>query len=545
MKTAVIYCRVSTQDQADTGTSLESQAAACQTYAEQNDYRVIEVLKESRSGASLNRPMLDKVRYLVREGVVQAVIFYALDRLSRDETDTLILAREFRNHGAELRCATTSLEDSPQGQFLLTMLAAVGKLERAGILERTMRGKRQTIRNGKIMHSRSPKYGYTQHEGSYEINETEAYWVKRMYEWYCGEGLSLLTIAFRLAELGAPTSNGGKWTSTRVRRILNDITYTGEYWWGKTDTTSKTDAAGRKYKARPSSEWIGPIAVPPIVSREAYEAARERVEYNKVNSTRRCKTEYLLRGMVTCQLCKRRLAGVKFETTKQLHTYYVCTRQLHSVPGEHCEASRVNGRRAEEKVWKWAVTKLSDPNFIRGLVEGTNEGERAQQERDDADMRSLLDLRAEAVREEDKLIDLYTNDAITLDKFKERMNALQERQNGILKNIAEIDARKAARTQAAQDVKNAVALVQKVQRSLPKRKLMGVVSFAEKRAVLEALHCTITALPDGDVDVTGYISSDLLKLAGIEEQEDGEGGGENYRLSVTRHGEAYDISYQP
>jgi site-specific DNA recombinase len=514
MKNAVIYARVSTEDQRENGTSLESQEIACQRYAEANDYKVVEMIKESKSGASLNRPGLDRVRELVREGVAQAVIFYALDRLSRDETDTLILAREFRAKGAELKCATTPLEDTPQGQSLLTMLAAVGKLERAGILERTMRGKRQTVRNGRIMRTKIALYGFSWVEGDgveahYEICEEEAVIVRSVFEWYCVEGLSLRSITARLVERGVPTKQGGHWAPTVVRRILTQEAYTGEYWWAKEVTT------GGHRSDRPRSEWIGPVHVPPIIDRDLLEAAQERVQHNKAHSARRCKSDYLLRGMITCGLCGRRLAGGKVTKKGSEYTYYRCSKQSKACPGDSCPAARVRGRKAEEKAWEWVINRLSDPNFIEGILKGSGEGERAQRERDQADIRSLLGLRTDLERDENKLIELYTQDLISLDKFRERKGALDERRQGVGARLAEIEARGAARERAVQDLENAKAIVREVQEGLPR--ITGAeLSFKDKRAVLDALHIKATATQDGDINITGFISPDLLKLVGAD-----------------------------
>jgi site-specific DNA recombinase len=507
MKNAVIYSRVSTEDQRENGTSLESQVAACEKYAVQNDYRVVETFKESRSGASLNRPMLDKVRQMVRDGVVEVVIFYALDRLSRDETDTLILAREFRTHGAELKCATTPLEDTPQGQFLLTLLAAVGKLERAGILERTMRGKRQTARNGRIMGTYSTIYGYTIIDGHYEICEEEAIWVRRVFDWYCIEGLSLYSIQDRLYLEGAPTKKGGRWQKQTVRNILTQEGYLGQWWWGKTSQSV----------VLPRSEWIGPVPVPPLISRDLYEAARARVEYNKANSPRNCQKEYLLRGLIFCPLCGRRYRAETSKRWGNTHTYYSCVKRARAIPGEYCPSARVNGYRAEEKAWGWVVAHLSDANLMEKLIRGAGDTDKAQRERDASDLKSALKERATIDEDENMQIDLYSKHAINFDKYMERKGVRDERAQGIDTRIADIEARQAARTQAVADMKSALELVQKIQHSMPA--YSAVVSFADKRAVLDALHFKATATESGDIHITGVIDDELLALIDMKAGE--------------------------
>lgn len=508
MKSAAIYARVSTTNQADNGTSLQSQVGACQKYAEQNGYTVTTVFKESKSGSNLERPQLDQMREMARKGEIQAVIFYALDRLSRDETDTLILAREWQRNGIEMKCATVNLEDTLQGQFMLSMLAAVGKLENADRLERFMRGKRQTVRNGKVLKPRNALLGYNYRDGMYEVNEAEAYWVRRIFHWYCNEGLSLLAITHRLQQDGAPNKQGGTWAPITVRKVLGNEAYTGDYYWGKNAHKRNTTA-----KLRPRSEWIGPVSIPPIVSREFYERAQERFEYNKVNCRRRCNTDYLLRGLMVCELCGRRLFGDKAVRKTGTYKYYVCTNKQGQVPvGDRCQAARVNGWQAEEKVWNWVVTRLSNPDLLMELLQ-SDDADRAQRERDESDMRSLLAEQADLQREENKIIELFTKDAISLDKFKERNQLISDRGTGVESRIIEIEQRQAARSLAVQDARDAIELCKTIQRNLPKSG--QILSYEEKRALLDAFHVKVTAKADGDVRVTGIISEDLLALAAM------------------------------
>ena len=88
---AAVYARVSTDDQADTGTSLESQVVAAVALTEREGYAVPSefVLRETGSGAGMDRPLLSKLRMLARDRAVAAVAYYSPDRLSRGAVDLL------------------------------------------------------------------------------------------------------------------------------------------------------------------------------------------------------------------------------------------------------------------------------------------------------------------------------------------------------------------------------------------------------------------------------------------------------------------------
>ena len=144
------------------------------------------------------------------------------------------------------------------------------------------------------------------------------------------------------------------------------------------------------------------------------------------------------------------------------------------------------------------------------LLQGSHE-DRTQRLRDEQDLKGLLAERSQAERDENRLIDLYTQDAINLDKLRERKNLIDGRVQGIEERIREIDERQRGREQTAADIETAAELCRQIQVGLPlsEREL----SFEEKRQLLEALHIKGTVKADGDILVTGLISKDLLSLA--------------------------------
>jgi DNA invertase Pin-like site-specific DNA recombinase len=104
LKRAILYARVSTDEQARSGYSLAQQIEALREYAAREGYEVLEeVVDPGQSGASLERPGMDRVRDLVAAGNVYAVLAQDRDRFSREPAYTYLLRREFEEHGCELR----------------------------------------------------------------------------------------------------------------------------------------------------------------------------------------------------------------------------------------------------------------------------------------------------------------------------------------------------------------------------------------------------------------------------------------------------------
>src|SRR5215217_7309981 len=117
-KRAILYARVSTDEQARSGYSLPQQLEALRAYATQEGYEVLEeVVDPGQSGASLERPGMDRVRDLVVAGGVSVVLAQDRDRFSREPAYTYLLRREFEEHGCELRSLNDRGDGSPEGQL--------------------------------------------------------------------------------------------------------------------------------------------------------------------------------------------------------------------------------------------------------------------------------------------------------------------------------------------------------------------------------------------------------------------------------------------
>ncbi|MFN4202409.1 MAG: recombinase family protein [Tabrizicola sp.] len=125
---AVIYCRVSSVKQRIEGSGLESQEQRCRAYAEEHGYEVEAVFPDDVSGGGdfMNRPgMRSMLTYIdAQRGKPYVVIFDDLKRFARDTEFHLKLRREFASRGARIECLNFKFEDTPEGKFIETVIAA-------------------------------------------------------------------------------------------------------------------------------------------------------------------------------------------------------------------------------------------------------------------------------------------------------------------------------------------------------------------------------------------------------------------------------------
>ena len=178
-KRAILYTRVSTKKQAeDDRYSIPQQLAALREYAAREGYEVpdgYEVTDPGYSGATLDRPGLDRVRDLVGGGGVYVVLAQDRDRFAREPAYIYLLRREFEEHGAKLRALNDVGDDTPEGELSTGIMDQLAKYERAKFAERSRRSKKRKAREGKVVPPRKVTYGFALNKtrDGYEINEEE------------------------------------------------------------------------------------------------------------------------------------------------------------------------------------------------------------------------------------------------------------------------------------------------------------------------------------------------------------------------------------
>lgn len=151
MQKALIYCRVSTEEQAEKGFSLDAQENLCCSFAQQNDYKVVGVFRdEGKSGTTLQRPALkDLLTKCQEDKDIDAVIIQETDRLARNTQDHLTIKTLL--HKAAVRLISVNqpmLDDSPEGKMVDTILASVNQFQSDLNSRKTRKGLQQKFDEG-------------------------------------------------------------------------------------------------------------------------------------------------------------------------------------------------------------------------------------------------------------------------------------------------------------------------------------------------------------------------------------------------------------
>src|SRR5215203_1822821 len=194
---AILYARVSTEEQARTGYSLAQQLEALRQHAACEGYDILEeVTDPGQSGASLARPGLDRVRDLVAAGGVSVVLAQDRDRIAREPAYHYLLRQEFEEHGTTIRALNDRGDDSPEGELTDGILDQLGKFERAKTAERSRRGKLRKAREGKVIAIHTPNYGfrYNATRDGYEVDEEAMRVVRRIFRMIGSERRTLYAV---------------------------------------------------------------------------------------------------------------------------------------------------------------------------------------------------------------------------------------------------------------------------------------------------------------------------------------------------------------
>ena len=224
---AIIYCRVSTKEQAETGYSLEAQEKACRKLALDNEYETVKVfIERGESAKTQDRTQLKKlIEYSVRNKKdLSALIVWKFDRFARNLSDQTELLKSFGELGIRVLSCTENNEDSSIGKLMRNIVGSFAQFENDVKSERTISGMKQAIQEGRWCW-RTP-FGYKrvveQGERSKIIPSKDSKFVLEAFEMLGSALYKQTDIAQHLKKQGCP-----KITKSLLNKILRNPLYAG------------------------------------------------------------------------------------------------------------------------------------------------------------------------------------------------------------------------------------------------------------------------------------------------------------------------------
>lgn len=323
-----LYPRVSTEDQSRYGHSLDEQEDRLKKLCDYKEYEIYKVYREEGvSAKSMKRPMFQEMIQDMKNGKINKIIVYKLDRLTRSIQDLENICKMLEEYNCSLESVSEDINtDTATGKFFIRMTTILAQLEIERCSERTKFGMIDAARKGHI--SGQPPLGYTKvgNDKSIVIDEVEAEVVKRIFRLYLNE-MSVCSICKLFNEENILNR---KWATTTMDKTLSNQLYIGNVVHGKKDSKEIQIFEG---------------VVPAIIDKTDFEIVQKRKEKNLKNYTR--KHTFIFMQKVRCPKCHKIMGGSSSTSkSKKKHFYYQCS---------HC-----NLRISEKKIEKSILKFLND-----------------------------------------------------------------------------------------------------------------------------------------------------------------------------------------
>lgn len=330
------------------------------------------------SGKSMDRPELRRLLTDVQEGVVQAVVVYKMDRITRSLSDFFAMDRMMGENGCSLVSVKEQFDTStPMGRATRNLLLVFAELERETNSERVRDKMYSEARMGRHLGGSTP-YAFDVVDKKLVPRDDEAKVVRLIYDKYV-ETRSYYAVRDYINGLGhrtriRPTKNGpvggGKWTGQSIEKILHNPRYKGTYTYDHVEIPNHHEA---------------------IVDPETWDLAQtlkiSRVRPPKPRPEGYEGHTYLLQGLIECPRCGTRMSPYMVSHRRQHHrnkpytAYYECGRGHRYPAGEKCPVGRYNAERLEAAVLGKIAQLEADPVSLRHLLDKVDASENGSEAR--------------------------------------------------------------------------------------------------------------------------------------------------------------------
>jgi site-specific DNA recombinase len=429
-----IYTRVSTEDQAAKDfNSLQAQREAAEAYVLSQRSEGWTALASRYddagiSGATLERPGLKRLLADVDAGLVDCIVVYKYDRLSRSMLDFLQMLDLFKKRGVSFVSVSQRFDTStPVGEMTLNILLSFAQFERQIIAERTRDKIRAARRHGRWTGGMPPLgYRVAAEGGKLVPDEIEAEQVREIFNLYI-ELRSTLAVAQELTRRGARRKSwttktgkareGREWNAANLHRLLTDSIYIGRQKLG-----SETFPGLHKG----------------IVPKPVFDQVQRILGENRRTSGASLRNRHgaLLRGILRCAACDAAMTHAFTERRGKAFRYYRCT---NAIKGGTCSTRSVPALKIEAFVVEQICRIGTDPALrdetfrqVQAQLAAEARGRRAESKRIEGDL-------AAARAEIDRLTNAVTRaDGAAADALMAKLAEAQERIVGLERRQREL-----------------------------------------------------------------------------------------------------------
>ena len=428
------YARVST-DSDKQKKSLKNQVEHFENYIKQNvNWTYIKgYVDDGITGTSdVKRDNFMKMIEDARKGKFDLIVTKEISRFSRNTLDSIKYTRELLSYGVAVLFVNDNINTAmPDSELRLTIMASMAQDEIRRLSERVKFGMNRAIERGEIL-GNDLLLGYKKDKntGNLIIINEDARIVRRIYELYAIDEISLSKIAKILNEEGLKTSLNKKWSVSGLSRIIENPKYKGYYCAKKSEVV---DYMSKKIKYFEKDKWIiyeDNIKVPPIVSVDLWERANKRLLLRKKGFQKRGKEKdlykdrYLYSAKIFCGQHNTVFHRREFRKNKKDITW-VCSEYLKNGKST-CDSPNI--RESElDAIFKDLISKLQiDSNEVIDTLMNYYKHLEI-----DTGIDEEISLREKEINnlyaKKDKLLELSLQGSLSNTEFYERNNSFNDK----------------------------------------------------------------------------------------------------------------------
>jgi site-specific DNA recombinase len=413
-----IYTRIST-DEENQPTSLHSQRERLEAFCKvQEGWRIVAHKQDQATGTKLDRPGLQAALDLARNGSIDLLLIYRVDRLSRKVRQLAQLTEELDALDVVLKSATEPFDTGAvAGRMMLQMLAVFAEFEHATIVDRISAGIERRAKEGRWFGGRPP-FGYTfsSEERVLVPDPVKAPVVRQVFDLYASKRLGTRTIAQQLRAEGAPAPSAG-WGHPAVHWIVNNPTYVGKIRWRDK-----------------IFDGIHEPLVDDFTFTKAQAIMRERGEHAKRRGNA---SDFILSGLLRCGKCGKSYIGMSANGNGGRYHYYACSGRQKYGP-KACDGERLPREKVEHAVIHQLASLYRDEHVISDVLARAKAD--VEKRRPEFAQR-LASIGAEIARAEhalDRYYDAFEQGKLSPERCEERLTRLQARLDDLRAQEAEL-----------------------------------------------------------------------------------------------------------
>jgi len=227
---AALYVRVSTEDQAKEGFSLDAQTNRLEAYCRLKEYVISDIYRdEGCSARNTDRP--EYKRMMEDHENWDVLVVLKMDRIHRNSVNFALMMDDLRKKNKEF-CSTMEKFDTgtAMGRFAMDIMQRIAQLESEQIGERVKIGMARKAEFGEGNMGSGHPYGYVYERGTLVVVENEARVVRDIYSMHM-QGMSLRAIADTLNRSFILPKKGGRWCHQSISSIIHNPLYAGYIRW--------------------------------------------------------------------------------------------------------------------------------------------------------------------------------------------------------------------------------------------------------------------------------------------------------------------------